>query len=99
MDDLQEDLTLTFRNPIELGGVQYAEVQLSEPDGGQLVEAGKAMTAMEQLVALISINGKMPKAAVLKIKQRDLEVAANFFARFSDGPPPASQTSETPSLT
>jgi len=97
--NLVDELTVTLVRPINIGRegaeVEYAELQLTEPTYKQLVQAGKAGSAMEQLGTLIHLNAKVPMAVVDQLRQRDLEACGAFFGRFSEDSP---ETPETSSL-
>lgn len=90
---IQSELTLPLLTQVTFAKVEYAELQLSEPSGAELIAAGKAGTQMEQLVTLIHLNAKVPRGAVELMKQRDLMAAGSFFAHFSDESPTTSETS------
>ena len=91
--ELQTELTLQLLTPVTFAKVEYTELHLTEPSGGDLIAAGKAITQMEQLVTLIYLNAKVPRGAVELMKQRDLMAASSFFGHFGDESPPTSGTS------
>lgn len=90
-ESFADTLTLTLREPIQVGGVEHAVLELSEPSMKQLREAEKAGTSLDQLAKLISLNARVPMAVVDAMKQRDLSRAGDFFAHFGD--PSTSSTS------
>ena len=79
---IPDELDLIFAKPIEIGSVVYTHVQLSEPSGEQL-EKLSGSTGWQNLFELIELNGSVPPQVPRKMKQRDLERAADFFAGFS----------------
>jgi hypothetical protein len=92
-DVMADEMTLTLIKPVQLGGMQYTELQLSEPTAAELIKASKAGNPVEQLVTLIHLNAKVPRAVVDQLRQRDLDGAGDFFGRFSGASPQTLGTS------
>lgn len=90
---MDDTLELQLREPIKIGDVEFSTLSLSEPTGDQLVKSSKAGNPMEQLIALIQLNAKVPKTVVDRMKQRDLNKAADFFGHFGDETSTTSGTS------
>ena len=78
------ELTVTLRTQVSLGGVEYTELQLTEPKLKQLIAARKAGIAEEQMAQLIHLNAKVPMVVVQELGQRDFEECADFFVHISD---------------
>ncbi len=91
--DAEDRMVLELREPIELGTLVTTELVLTEPTGEQLVAFSKEPLAMQALMTLIALNAGVSPAIVKKMRQRDLQRADAFFARFSPQEP--STTSET----
>ena len=89
---MEDTLTLTLTRQIVHVTVEHAELRLSEPTYAQLVKATKAGIALEQLGTLIHLNAKVPPGVVEQMTQRDLDRAADFFARFGNKSPTTSAT-------
>ena len=85
-----DDLTLALAKPIDLAGVVYTELQLSEPTVKQLRAAAKAGGGLEWGATLVSLNAVVPMAVVDKMTQRDFERAADFFVQFGIASPKTS---------
>ena len=82
MADFEDEFILELRVPIELGGVTYSELKLTEPTVKQLREAAKAGGGLEWGARLIQLNAVVPGAVVDQMTQRDFGKAADFFAHF-----------------
>jgi hypothetical protein len=80
-----DEKIITLRKPVDLGGVEYATLQLREPTAGELEKASRADSAVGTCINLISAVATMPRAAVEKIGQRDFNEACDFFSSFGDG--------------
>lgn len=95
-----DELELVLRSPITLGpsdgtGVTYAVLNLTEPTGEQLAAAEAQAGAMGPLLTLIHKNAGVPMAVAQRMRQRDLQRAADFFAGFRS--PSGSVSSESSS--
>lgn len=90
-------LELVFREPIKLGEAEFRSVTLTEPTGEQLAQAEAVPGGMGSLLALIAKNGGIAPSIVAKMRQRDLQRAADFFAAFgkSDGPESTASSSQS----
>ena len=85
--------TLKLRKPVMLGTQEMAELNLSQPTLGQMIEAGKASThGLEQQANLISINAKQPLPIVLKLCWLDYQDAVSFLDSFNAPSRPTSAT-------
>lgn len=89
---MDETITIPLVKAIDLAGVEYSELKLSEPTAEQLVAAEKVVGATASLVELIHLNAVIPRKVAGQLRQRDLQAAAGFFARFAETSP-ASETS------
>jgi hypothetical protein len=77
-----EEKTITFRKPIELGPLTYTEIVLREPVAGELEKAGRAGSRVGETINLIVEIAKIPRKVVEKLPQRELLEAADFFGTF-----------------
>jgi hypothetical protein len=77
-----EEKTIPLRKPVELGPLTYTEINLREPNAGELERAGKATSRVGETINLITAIAKIPRAATEKLSQRDLLEAADFFGSF-----------------
>lgn len=82
VDQFEDEFDLVLREAIVLGTASYETLHLTEPTAGQLMKASKHVNDVESLIALISLNAKVPMAVIEKMKQRDMERAGAFFAHF-----------------
>jgi hypothetical protein len=89
---MEDTATVTLVKPVTLGELEYSELKLSEPTAEQLVAAEKVAGATASLVELIHLNAAIPRKVAGQLRQRDLQAAAGFFARFGETSP-ASETS------
>jgi len=83
---MDEELLLLLRKPVTVGTTTYAELHLTEPTVGQLIEAQAEGLPIKQNATLLRLNAKIPQAAVNQLLQRDFSDAIDFFRRFSDSP-------------
>lgn len=83
---METETTIQLVKPVKIGEVEYAEVSLSEPTALQLSKAEKSGSAIDQLITLIHLNGKLPRAAVEQMRQRDLEKCGDFFGGINSAP-------------
>ena len=77
-----DTLTLQLVAPVEFAGVTYESITLTEPTIAQLRKAEKAGSSLDQIASLISLNAAVPAGMVDRLRQRDMEAAADFFGRF-----------------
>ena len=82
----EDEFVLELRVPIDLGGVTYSELKLSEPTVKQLREAAKLGGGIEWGAKLIQLNAAVPMAVVDRMTQRDFGRAADFFGHFDGSP-------------
>ncbi len=89
--DLADEKTIQLRKPVSLGNgdkaVVYVRLDLREPTAGELARAMKAGNSVEVVIMLISIVAQIPRSAVEKLCQRDLEEASDFLAGFAGAGP------------
>lgn len=78
----EDELVLVLRETIKLGDLEFSELRLSEPTGEQLQRSFKATEPMGGLFSLIGDIAGVSPAVVKKMRQRDLQRAADFFAHF-----------------
>lgn len=83
-------LVLKLRSPVTIGDITVDKITLTEPTGAQLAEAGD-FGGMRQLLKLIELNGKVLEDVAAGMRQRDLNEAADFFARFNESSGPTGQ--------
>jgi hypothetical protein len=99
MTDLQDDLTvaeevveeiaplrLRFK-AIDWNAKSYDSLVLREPDVSDLLEARKKADPIEQGVTLLQRVCGLPMQVVIKLPQRVLERAADYFAPFTSPSP------------
>ena len=79
---MEKSKTIVFEEPIKLGDVEYTEVTLTQPNAGQLAQAAMEPTSVHTAIALISAIGKMPRKAVEKMLDTDLEECSDFLGSF-----------------
>src|SRR5215469_9352080 len=82
-----EEYVLKLRKPLVLGvgenAVTYDTLTLHEPNGAQLDRAGREFTGAGQKMVLIQLITGVPRKAVEKISQRDLQEASEYLDLFS----------------
>ena len=83
---MSEALTLKLRKKVNLEGMELSELQLCEPNAGQLEKASFASTGVAANIILISEVAKVPMAAVRLLSKRDLEAAVRYLSGFQDAP-------------
>ncbi len=76
-----DELVLTLREPIKLGNLEFTDLTLAEPRGEALCLAERE-DAMGGLFTKIARTAGVPPAVAKKMRQRDLQRAANFFNHF-----------------
>lgn len=96
-DSYVDEKTISLRKPITIGAgeaaVTYSEIKLREPDAGELEKAQRADTGTGSVITLVSLIAKIPRGAVEKFSQRDIEEANQYFRLFSgNGQPAAGQS-------
>jgi len=75
-------LMLDLREPIKLADLEFTSLTLTEPTGEQLQRSYKAVEPMAGLFSLIADTAGVSPAVPKKMRQRDLQRAADFFAHF-----------------
>ncbi|MCP1376047.1 phage tail assembly protein [Dyella lutea] len=89
----EEEKTITLRKPVTLGSgdgaITYTELKLREPLGLELEKASRADTNFGQMITLISLIAKVPRAAAERLCQRDLQEANDYLQGFSERGQPA----------
>jgi hypothetical protein len=83
-EELPEELVITLRKPIILGGETYDTMTLREPEAGQIdkvskTAAGNAYGSNLQLIELVS---GLPRPVVNKIGVRDVNKALAYLLGF-----------------
>ncbi|WBV42728.1 phage tail assembly protein [Pseudoroseomonas cervicalis] len=91
-DAYDDTLTIALRRPVTANGNDYTEVVLREPTLGNLIEASKAKTDMEQTQRMISLCAEIPMPAVAQLPITVVTEATEFFARFLPKSPPTGET-------
>lgn len=81
-EKFEDVLVLNLREPIKLADMEYAALTLTEPTGEQLQRSMKQSEPMAPLFSLIADTSGAPIPVVKKLRQRDLQRAADFFAHF-----------------
>jgi hypothetical protein len=81
--EVQDEKTITLRKPVSLGNVEYATLDLREPTAGELSKASKAGGNVDVAIMLISLIAKVPRGAIEKLSQRDLQEASDFLGSFT----------------
>lgn len=82
---MEDEKTIILRKPVILGGVTYDVLELREPNAGELDKSSRADSNIGGVISLISIIAKVPRGAVEKISQRDLQECSDFLASFTMG--------------
>lgn len=86
--EIPDEKTVVLRKPVKLGSVEYASLDLREPTAGELAKASKAGGNVDVAITLITLIAKVPRGAVEKLSQRDLQEASDFLGSFTlDGLP------------
>lgn len=80
---VSDEKTIVLRKPVVLGGVEYAALDLREPTAGELSKASKAGGNVDIAIMLISLIAKVPRGAIEKLSQRDLQEASDFLGSFT----------------
>ncbi len=92
-----DEKTIKLRKCISLGSgdkaVSYDHLDLREPTAGELAKAMKSGADIDAVISLISIVAQVPRGAVEKLCQRDLEEASDFLSSFSAAAPTTGETS------
>ena len=84
MDEKQpipETLSITLRRPVKIGDVEYAVMTLREPTAGEMIQLDK-LAGWKADVQAISLISGIPRAAVIKIGERDARRASEYLGRF-----------------
>lgn len=82
-DLIEEEKTLVLRKPVEFAKVTYESLDLCEPTAGQLSKANKAGDNIDVAIMLLSLVAKVPRGAIEKLGQRDLQEASDFLGSFT----------------
>lgn len=82
LEDFGDELLITFRKPIDIGGLVTQSVLLTEPTGEQLQASLKETEPLGGLFKLIALTGNVSPAVAKRMGQRDLQRAASFFSHF-----------------
>lgn len=91
--DIIEEKTIPLRKPIKLGELSYDKITLREPTAGELAKATNAGNNVEVAISLISLIGAIPKTAVEKMCQRDLQECNDFLGSFALAGPTTGESS------
>ncbi|HEX7853875.1 MAG TPA: phage tail assembly protein [Sphingobium sp.] len=81
VDDLPEEMVITFRKLLTLGEISYDQIVLREPTALQVTQWDK-LSGVEADIVAVSIVSGIPKPAVEKLPIRDLIKASRFIASF-----------------
>lgn len=82
--EVQTEKTIILINPIEVGGVTYAELVLREPTAGELLKStSKSASWVETCILLISAIAGVPRGVVEKLCQRDFQECCSFLGSFA----------------
>ncbi|UPG86857.1 phage tail assembly protein [Luteibacter aegosomatis] len=85
----EDEITIELIKPVLIGkgegAIEYTELKLREPVAGELEKASMASTAIGSQITLISLVAKVPRGAVEKLCQRDLQAASRVLNSFTDG--------------
>jgi hypothetical protein len=95
---MEDTKTITLIKAVQLGdpakgGILYDHIDLSEPTAGQLEKASRADTPIGVAVSLIALNGGIPRAAVERFCQRDMQQCHDFLESFQQPAPATGSTS------
>ena len=88
-----DELVITFREPIMLADLAFDAVTLNEPTGKMLQLAAKEKDEYSALFVLITHAGRVPPAVPSAMRQRDLQRAMDFFAHFASDDSSTTSTS------
>ena len=92
----KDTLQLDLREPIDLAGLVTHSLLLTEPTGEQLQASMKATEPMGGLFVLIAQTAGVSPAIVKRMRQRDLQRAADFFSHFDPANSLTSSESSSP---
>jgi hypothetical protein len=81
VDDIPEELIITFRKPIALGSETYTQMILREPTAGELVQTDKVAGAEADALALTLVSG-LPRPVIDKMGARDFRAGSVYLGRF-----------------
>lgn len=84
---MQDTITITLPQPINVGSVQFTEITLTEPTMGQMRKAGEGKSQLDQLALLIQHNAKVPAQVVDQLPKRVVDECAGFFGHFTSASP------------
>ena len=92
-----EEKVINLRKPVVLGtgenAMQYDSLTLREPTAGELEKATSTATNnIGMSITLIHLVSGVPRAAVAKIGQRDLQEASDYLGGFTEDGPTTGQT-------
>lgn len=77
----EDELTITFRKPIVVGGETYTSVNLQEPTAAQWL-LWSDLEGLAADIKAVAIVGGIPEPAVRQMGARDLRKASEFIATF-----------------
>ena len=75
------EVTMPLRRPVELGNDTWHELHLREPTAGEMIQLDK-LAGWKADVQAISLISGIPRAAVIKIGERDARRASEYLGRF-----------------
>jgi hypothetical protein len=81
--EIDDEKIVHLRKPVEFAKVTYERINLREPLAWELSKATKAGGDVDTAIMLISLVSKVPKGAVEKLCQRDLQECSDFLGSFS----------------
>lgn len=86
---MEEEQIVELIKPVSIGkgegAIEVTELKLREPTAGELEKASAASTGIGSQITLISLVAKVPRSAVEKLCQRDLQAASRVLNSFTDG--------------
>lgn len=81
---LEAAAPLAIRFPaVSWNNGSWNQVVLSEPEAGQLIQARLKADPYDQVAELVRLVAKIPPQVALKLPQRVIERASDYFAGFS----------------
>lgn len=85
VDNKADPFTLVLARPVDLAGVAYNSLTLTEPTTGQVEAASGKPTAVASNIALVASVAKIPEAVVRLMAYTDFKQAVDYLDFFMTG--------------
>lgn len=81
-ETLPEDLTIELRKPLKIGDMEWSELRLREPTGGEMQQAAKRAAHEAGIFLLAKVSG-LPDRAIKQVTARDFNKATAYLLSFT----------------